>query len=366
MGIHLLLKKEGLENIQKLNTLQINKIASYISAKLCKSFPELHLSQSALFIQISRLDMYKAKMQDGSSAKYVYGNNAIYFNEKLDLSNMDIPAIHECIHYLQEFKDSKGKLTKLGLYDLTTETGLALNEAAVQLLATRTSKINTFDSVTYYGMSFVSESPEFYPLECALLSQMMFFTGDEPLYFSTLYGSPMFQRAFSNISNEETFLEIENLFDKLLNIETDLVSISNKLQTTDTTFEKSKLLQIQIDSKKKSITNMCIKIQNKIIESCFKSKFVKIETFDDIRDFENDLRDFKDLLIIPENYTFYAEFCEKMSQDIAFKKDQIIKYGKVIDIPKEYSNYLPVITTTKKISKIQEIITTLKEFIFGE
>lgn len=118
MGINLLLKKEGLENIQKLNTLQINKIASYISSKLCKSFPELHLSQSALFIQISRLDMYKAKMVDGSSAKYVYGNNAIYFNEKLDLTNMDIAAIHECIHYLQEFKDSKGKLTKLGLYDL--------------------------------------------------------------------------------------------------------------------------------------------------------------------------------------------------------------------------------------------------------
>ena len=50
MGINLLLRKEGLENIRKLNTLQINKIASYIADKLCKSFPELHLSQSALFI----------------------------------------------------------------------------------------------------------------------------------------------------------------------------------------------------------------------------------------------------------------------------------------------------------------------------
>ena len=81
------------------------------------------------------------------------------------------------------FEDQKGKLTKLGLYDLTQETGLAINEAAVQLLASRTSRTSTFDTVTYYGMSFVSESPEYYPLECALLSQMMFFTGDEPLYF---------------------------------------------------------------------------------------------------------------------------------------------------------------------------------------
>ncbi len=366
MGINFLLKKEGLENIQKLNTLQINKIASYISNKLCKAFPELHLSQSALFIQISRLDMYTAQMQDGSSAKYVYGNNAIYFNENLDLSNMDIAAIHECIHYLQEYKDQKGKLTKLGIYDLTQETGLALNEAAVQLLATRTTQTNNFDSVTYYGMSFVSESPEFYPLECALLSQMMFFTGDEPLYFSTLYGSTMFQRAFANSSSESTYLEIEKDFDKLLNIETDLITLAQKLKTIDTTLEKSKLLQLQIESKKKNITNLCIKIQNKIIETCFKKKFVKLETFDDIRDFENDLRDFQDLLIETENYNFYQDFCGKMAQDIAFKKNQIIKYGKVIDIPKDYSSYLPVTTTVKKMSKLQEIFITLKEFIWGD
>ncbi len=364
MGINLLLKKEGLDNIQKLDTLQINKIASYISEKLCKSFPELHLAQSALFIQISRLDMYTATMLDNSSAKYVYGNNSIYFNENLDLSNMDIPAIHECIHYLQEFKDPKGKVTKLGIYDLSEGTGLAMNEAAVQLLATRTSNSATLDTVTYYGMSFISESPEYYPLECALLSQMMFFTGDEPLYFSTLYGSPMFERAFTSNSKENIFFEIEILFDKLLDIETDLISLSQKLQSTS--FEKSKILQMQIETKKKSITSLCIKAQNKIIENCFKRRFMNIETFDDIRDFENDLRDFQDLLIISPNYTFYNEFCEKISQDIAFKKDQIIKYGKIIDIPKEYSSYLPIATTTKKMSKIKEIIATLKDFIWGE
>lgn len=365
MGINLLLRKEGLDNIKKLDTLQINKIASNISEKLCKSFPDLHLSQSDLFIQISRLDMYTAAMQDSqTSAKYVYGNNAIYFNENLDLNKMGIPVIHECIHYLQEFKDSKGKLTKLGLYDLNKITGLALNEAAVQLMATRTEKVN-YDSVTYYGMSFVSESPEFYPLECALVAQMMFFTGDEALYFSTLYGSPMFEKTFTSISTNDTYYEIEMALDKLLNVETDLALLTQKLQTTDAPPEKSKLLQLQIESKKKTITNICVKIQNKIIENCFKKRFMELNTFDDIREFENDLRDFKDLLIVPANYTFYKTFCDKIEQDINFKKDQIIKYGKVIDIPKDYSSYLPVETTTKKLSKIHEIISTLKEFIFG-
>lgn len=365
MGINLLLKKEGLDNIRKLNILRINQIASNISDKLCRSFPELHLSQSDLFRQLSRLDMFTAKMQDtNSSAKYVYGNGSIYFNENINLNQMDIAVIHECIHYLQEAKDSKGKLLRLGLYDLNRQTGLALNEAAVQLMAVRTGN-KQIDTVTYYGMTFISESPEFYPLECALLSQMTFFTGNEAMYFSTLYGIPMFEKTFKNMSDNDAFFDIELDFDKLLETETDLAILSQKLQTTDAPVEKSKLLQMQIDAKKKSIKKICVRIQNKIIESCFKRKFMECHTFDDLRELETDLNTFKNLLIIPEKYSFYDEFSEKIQNDINFKKDQIIKYGKVIDIPKEYSNYLPVEVGTKKLSKIREIWSTLKEFIFG-
>ena len=365
MGVQFLLKKEGLENIQKLDTMHINKIAANISEKLCSSFPDLHLSQSDLFIQISRLDMFTAKMQDNSiSAKYVYGNNSIYFNENLDLSVIHVPVIHECIHYLQEIKDQKGKLIKLGLYDLNEQVGLALNEAAVQLLATRTEQIH-FEPVTYYGMSFVTESPDFYPLECAILAQMLFFTGDEALYFSTLYGSQMFEKAFINSSNHNTFYDIEMALDKLLAIETDLAILTQKMETIDTPQNRLKLLQMQIDSKKKSITNLVVKIQNKIIETCFSKRFTELNTFDDIREFENDLKYFQDLLIKPDNYQFYNEFCKKIEKDIHFKKNQIVKYGSVIDTPKDYSNYLPIEISVKKFSKIHEILSTIKELITG-
>lgn len=363
MSINWLLKKEGLENIQKLDTMHINKIASNLSEKLCKAFPDLHLSQSDLFIQISRLDMYTAKMQDiSSSAKYVYGNNSIYFNEKLDLSNVNIPITHECIHYLQEVKDHKGKLIKLGLYDLNQSTGLAINEAAVQLMATRTEKTK-YDSVKYYGLSFVSESPEFYPLECALLAQMLFFTGDEALYFSTLYGTTMFEKTFTEVSSPNTYANIQNLFDKLLNVETDLAVLTQRLETTDSSPEKSKFLRYQIETKKKSIINLVEKIQERIIESCFKNRLQELNTFDDIREFENELYDFKDLLIKPDNYNFYNEFCLKIEQDINFRKDQIIKYGRIIDIQR--NDFLPIDTTIKKVSKLHKIMTSLRLLILG-
>ena len=185
------------------------------------------------------------------------------------------------------------------------------------------------------------------------------------MYFSTLYGIPMFEKTFKNMSDDDTYFDIEMDFDKLLETETDLAILSQKLQTTDTSIEKSKLLQLQIEAKKKSITKTCTKIQNKIIETCFKRKFMDASTFDDLRELETDLNSFQNLLIKPANYTFYDEFCEKILKDINFKKDQIIKYGKVIDIPKEYSNYLPIVVAPKKLSKIHEIINTLKEFILG-
>ena len=363
MGTSFLIKKEGLENIQKLDTLQINKIASFISNTLCEAFPELHLSQSDLFIQISRLNMYKAKMPDGSSAKYVYGNSEIYFNEELDFDNIDIPAIHECIHYLQETKDSKGKLLKLGLYDLSTELGLAVNEAAVQLIATR-SKIARYESVTYYGMSFTTESPEYYPLECALLSQMVYFTGNEPMYFSTLYGNAMFEKEFKNASIGTAYENILLELDKLLYVENDLNALAQKLLVED--HSKSKLLQFQIENKKKSIISHCLKTQNMIIETCFKKRFQEIQTFDDIRDFEETMEDFKKMLIIPDNYSFYEDFCKKMNDKILLKKDQIIKYGRVLETPKEYlyetdetlgnNSNLPVATSVKRLSKFQQIL----------
>ena len=51
-------------------------------------------------------------------------------------------AMHECIHFIQEFRDTNNNLVKLGLYNPSSNTGLAINEAAVQLMA---SEANMMD-----------------------------------------------------------------------------------------------------------------------------------------------------------------------------------------------------------------------------
>ncbi len=69
MSIESLLKKDGIEVVSQLNTLEVNSIARNIANRLAKTFPSFNLDASELFIKLSRLNMYRAKMQE----RYVRG-----------------------------------------------------------------------------------------------------------------------------------------------------------------------------------------------------------------------------------------------------------------------------------------------------
>ena len=189
MSINSTLKKEGITVINSLSTSEINNIASNISEKLVNTFPEHNLNKSDLFISICRLNMYIADMpNDMAMAKYFYRNNSIYFSKNMNLEDLNTLAIHECLHYIQTSTNSRGKLLRLGLYNLENipNTGMALNEAAVQNMAVETTN-SELDTVRYYGMDLSTASPDFYPIQTALLNEIIYFTGSYPLYHSTLY-----------------------------------------------------------------------------------------------------------------------------------------------------------------------------------
>ena len=73
MNIDQELKKEGIEVIRTLDRLSINSIAKSVADKLERAFPEQNLSAKDLFMKLSRINMYVAKMPASlSSAKYYY------------------------------------------------------------------------------------------------------------------------------------------------------------------------------------------------------------------------------------------------------------------------------------------------------
>lgn len=334
MNINSTLKKEGIKIINSLDALDINKIANIISTTMAEVFPEHHIVQSDLFIDIARLNMYVAEMpNDMAQAKYFYKNNSIYFSQDTDFNGLNSVVFHECIHYMQELKNQNGKLLRMGLYDLegASPVGMGLNEAAVQHMASVATGA-VLDTVKYYNMELSTESPDFYPLQTALLNEMIYFTGTYPLYHSTLYSNDVFKNTFIAKSNTKTYYEICKNFDLIIEYETRLSKEIYKLSIASEDFKnlnKIKRINSKIDDYKKIILEKTLESQNKILVECFNKELSYVKTLEDAKDFQYRLYNFKHVLINSNGYNFFNEFYIDMMNKLEEKKEYILKYGNI-------------------------------------
>lgn len=332
MSIKSMLKREGIEEAQLLDTLTINKIATRISKKLSKAFPEHELTESNLFIELSRLKMYTAKMpNDLSGAKYVCLNNSIYFKKGVEFNTIEEFAMHECIHYLQQLKDEKGNVLRLGLYDFADGgiRGMAINEAAVQLMAEKANNNGT-DKVKYYEIFLDTVSPNYYPLQCALLNEVAYFTGEYSLYHSTLYSDDIFQNTVESKFGKKSYKTIRDALDIIMQKEANLNILSNELQESNRT-SKAKKISKEIEKNKNSITDLFLKAQNYIIERGFGKEFSEVRNLADLQIFKKRLYKFKDLIGYTADYNFYNDFYIQTMAEFEKKKEYIEQYGEIVD-----------------------------------
>lgn len=337
MSINSTLKKEGINVIGKLNTLEINKIASSISEKIVTAFPEHNINQSDLFISIARLDMYLAEMpNDMAMAKYFYKNNSIYFSKDMDLNDLHSLALHECLHFIQEIKNKHGKLLRLGLYNMEKgqNSGMALNEAAVQHMASIASN-QPLDTVKYYNMELATESPDYYPLQTSLINEMIYFTGSYPLYHSTLYSNDVFKNTFIAKSNEKAYLQIEKNFDLIYEYETLLSKQVYNLSLCSeeySSINKIRKINSKIDAYKQIILEKTLETQNIILYNCFNTEFNNIKTLDHVKEFEHNMYNFRHIIITTQNYNYYNDFYLDMMSKVQEKKEFLVKYGNILDL----------------------------------
>ena len=165
-----------------------------------------------------------------SEANYFYKNTSIYFNEKIDIADIEEFAVHECIHYIQEIKDKKNNLIRMGLCDHSDFKvyGLGLNEASVQLMASKVIGIKN-DFVKYFGISFETNSPSYYPLECCLANQLAYLIGEDILFESTINSNDNFKNKFIESTSIKTFLCVQSALDSILYAEEDIIKLNNKM-----------------------------------------------------------------------------------------------------------------------------------------
>ena len=357
MSIESELKKDGIEVVKKLDTLKINSLASNIASKLCKTFPSLNLNQEELFIKLSRLDMYIAKMPEGmAEANYFYKNCSIYFNEHIPEEDLEEFAIHECIHHIQEVKDKKDYLIRMGLCDYTEFKiyGLGLNEAAVQFMASKVIGIEK-EAVKYFGINFSTTSPSYYPLECCLIEQLAYLVGEDILFDSTLNSNDNFKNKLIEAISYKSFMAIQNAFDDILYREEEIVKLNNKIANIDDRNKKVDNMFKKIQELKDEITLTFMRTQNLVISSYFDSAFEKIDNLENLENFRRKLYHFKDYIGSAEGYTFFNDYYVQKMDELE-KKYNLLENGGIDT---------SLVVVTKKTNFIVAIFRAIRKLIFG-
>lgn len=304
------LKKDGIKVIKPVDTLTITLISKFVAEKFISFFPFYSLQYNDIFIKVSRLPMYFAEIPQGmAEANYFYKNSSIYFRDGIDIEEMKKLTIHEFIHHYQELKDTKNVLYRLGLCDYTGIKihGMALNEASVQLISSKILKSNP-DTVKYYGIEFSTISPYYYPIICNLVNQMVYITGEEVFFDSTLNSNDKFKNTFINLCGEKAFYKIEENLDKIVNAEEKIIVCTSKLQSDNISEKQIVRASTQIGNCKKAIQNTFIQTQNIILTSYFNKSLNNLFSSQDIEDYRKKLYSYKDLLGIVDGYTFFNNY----------------------------------------------------------
>jgi len=356
MSVESDLKKDGIEVIKKLDTLRVNSIARTVSNSLCETFPDFNLNQNDLFIKLSRLDMYIAKMPEGmAEANYFYKNTSIYFNDHIADEDLEEFAIHECIHYIQEIKDKRNYLLRMGLCDYTEFRiyGLGLNEAAVQLMASKVLAIPK-EYVKYFNITFETTSPSYYPLECCLVSQLAYLIGEDVLFESTINSNDTFKNKFIELTNAKTFMNIEDNIDKILMSEEEIIKINNKIATMDDNSKKIDVMNKKIENLKSHITSTFIKTQKLITSSYFDNVFDSITDLEGVEKYRQKLYNFKDYLGSTAGDTFFNDYY--VNKMMALEEKYNYLENTSVENVVDDSMYL----TKKKSSKLLDFFNFIK------
>lgn len=320
------LEKNSIKVICPISTLNVNEIATYVAKLLCSKMPELKLNYTDIFTTISRIPMYIAELPENQSdACYFYKNSSIYFRKGLTFDKIKNLAVHECIHHIQEVKDSKDDLKKLGLctYVGNKAFGTALNEGAVQLITSFLIGEKS-DIVKYYDITLPTDSPSYYPLICNLVKQIGYVSNFSTLFDSTIYSNNAFFDKFVAACGEDEAFKIQQNLDKLVSYEEKIAKLNQKVQTEDLKYKKFKATTDKIKEYKGKIRKVFIDTQNLIITSFFDRESKNLHDITRVEEYRKFLYSFRNLIGTVDGYSFFNDFYIQKMNELDSKYESIV------------------------------------------
>lgn len=302
MDLQKKLQKLGIENVRKLDNESIRIIAYNVTEALTKAFPIIYDEYNNLLIKLLNCNMYVAKIvKPISRVNYIHEDNSIYFDEEINLNKVNEQMIHECIHYLQDNRNIKGQLDKIGLcnFEDFTVYGLGLNEAAVQYISAKCVG-NSKEVLEKYGIRIKTISPGYYPFLTSLIEQMVYLMEEKLIVKGTLHISGDFEDNLLNTFEGNT-KKIISKFDELIEM--------NNALSLEKDIEKIKELQ-------NGIANGYIETQNMIFTTYFDKICPKLDAAQEIDLYMDKAMDYKQIMGVILGKRSQEEFFERKLEEI--------------------------------------------------
>lgn len=353
MSIKSNLKKEGIEVISQLDELTVHDIVKNISRRIIETFPHFELNENDIFNHFCKINIYKAKMIEGmAEAVYFYKNSSIYVNQNIDDEDIEEFAIHECLHYLQEVKDEKDHLLRMGLctYSNSKSYGLGLNEAAVQYATSMIIGIEP-DFEKYYNINLYSPSPSYYPIECSLLNEIIYFTGNDILFKSTLFSNDDFKNLIIKMTSLKIYEKIQSSFDQILDLEEKIIKLNAKINLLHDGNFKIDKINVKINKIKQKISSTYINTQNLIIKEFFDYEFNQISNLEELETFRRKLYKFSDIIGSIQNYKFFDNYYIEMMNKLEHKCNVLENGG--VETAISNKSYNSIFTILQKLFNLK-------------
>ena len=311
----------GIEVIEPLEEKKIIDIVNQVSTRIMTAFPDNKLSYLDIYKTLLDTPMYYARIPKGlSKANYYYKDSSIYFSDRADLSEVDEFVFHECIHRLQERKDKKGRITRIGVCEVNelSVKATALNEAAVQYVTTKAFNMPK-KMVNVYNIDIPSRT-EYYPIITNIISQLALLLGENVLIDSTIRGNEEFKIDIIDNIGENEYNFIEKNLNEILRLKNEIADIQNNMQLKDKWEGTENLKHLEIEKKSKNIKNLYFDIQNKIYTSYFENLLKRTENDLEVNMILEKLKDYEDYIgVAKDNIAFnlfYSDFTKRAEQRI--------------------------------------------------
>lgn len=339
MNLQKKLQNLGIEQAKKLDDKQIRTIATNVTETITNAFPVIYNEYNNILIKLLNCNMYTAKITKPiSKVNYIYENNSIYFDESLDLNKVNEHMIHECIHYLQDRRNTKGKLNRIGLcnFENFSVYGLGINEAANQYISAKCVH-NPVTTIEKYGIRIKTISPNYYPFLTNLIEQIVNLIGDDVLVRGTINGSIEFEDQILNTFEANT-KKIINQFDNI-------IEINNKLNL-EKDAEKIQIYQEEIAA-------IYIDTQNNIFSTFFEKLLPRLTTYQEVNFYIDKAICCKNIMGVNLQERFSLNsFYDIQLEEIISKYDK----KKIEFSNKRKNNMLAVITDNKLTRLVRKII----------